>query len=91
MVTFARGEQQRQFHWGHGPMEGVSTHVASSVAVYVAFLKVNSAIFDVHAATLQHVLAFMRLIHGGHGPKGGVHMDQWGPWTNGGRRKLVHA
>ena len=55
-------------HGRHGPMEGVSTHVVSRVAVYVTVLKVDGAILDVHATTLQRVLAFMRLIHGGHGP-----------------------
>ena len=51
-------------------MEGVSTHVPNSVTVYVAFLKVDGAIDDVHATTLQHVLAFMRLVHGGNGSDG---------------------
>ena len=56
---------------GHGPMEGVSTHVtiSSSVAVYVAFLKVDGAIEDVHATTLQHARFY--------------ETDPWGPWIRG--------
>ena len=44
-------------------VEGVSTHRVSIVAVYVTVLKVDGAIDDCHATTLQHVLAFLRLIH----------------------------